>query len=184
MELVSGGIDIIHLLYDEQGQEKGTKRLAKDSLLAINKALANASVRESVSIIAGGGLAAAEHVPKSLICGADADRTGTGAEGGAGMPWRPVLPGLPDGWKQDHRPITRTGGSVNMMGAWRDQMLEVMGAMGIREARRLRGETGRAIFYEDAERDAFSNITGRCVRCAQCQPSIIDEDFSAVPSSC
>ena len=38
VELVSGGIDIIHLLYDEQGQEKGTKRLAKDSLLSINKA--------------------------------------------------------------------------------------------------------------------------------------------------
>ena len=49
---------------------------------------------------------------------------------------------------------------VNMVGAWRDQMLEVMGAMGVREARRLRGEIGRAIFYEDAEKDAFANIKG------------------------
>ena len=49
---------------------------------------------------------------------------------------------------------------VNMVGAWRDQLLEVMGAMGVREARRLRGETGRAIFYEEAERDAFANIQG------------------------
>jgi hypothetical protein len=49
---------------------------------------------------------------------------------------------------------------VNMVGAWRDQLLEVMGAMGVREARRLRGETGRAIFYEDAEKDAFANIQG------------------------
>lgn len=47
-----------------------------------------------------------------------------------------------------------------MVGAWRDQLLEVMGAMGVREARRLRGETGRAIFYEDAEKDAFANIQG------------------------
>ena len=29
---------------------------------------------------------------------------------------------------------------VNMVGAWRDQLLEVMGAMGVREARRLRGQ--------------------------------------------
>jgi hypothetical protein len=39
-------------------------------------------------------------------------------------------------------------------------MLEMLGAMGIREVRRLRGETGRAIFQEDAHRDAFSDITG------------------------
>ena len=52
---------------------KAPSALAKDSLLAVNKALANESMRESVSIIASGAvLAAAEHVPKSLICGADA----------------------------------------------------------------------------------------------------------------
>jgi ferredoxin len=159
VDLVSDGIDIIHVLYDEQGQEKGTKRLAKDSLLAINKALANASIRESVSIIAAGGLAAAEHVPKSLICGADvivleqALKVALGCHGGPSCPVCPM-----DGSKitTDYA-YWRT---VNMVGAWRDQLLEVMGAMGVREARRLRGETGRAIFYEDAERDAFSNIQG------------------------
>jgi glutamate synthase domain-containing protein 2 len=40
---------------------------------------------------------------------------------------------------------------VNLMAAWRDQLLEVLGAMGMREARRLRGELGRAIFYEEEE---------------------------------
>jgi len=35
-----------------------------------------------------------------------------------------------------------------------------MGAMGIREARRLRGEIGRAIFYEEAEKDAFASLQG------------------------
>jgi glutamate synthase domain-containing protein 2 len=49
---------------------------------------------------------------------------------------------------------------TNLCSAWRDQMLEMLGAMGIREVRRLRGETGRAIFQEDAHRDAFSDITG------------------------
>jgi len=33
-----------------------------------------------------------------------------------------------------------------------------MGAMGVREALRLRGEVGRAIFYEETEKDAFANI--------------------------
>ena len=47
---------------------------------------------------------------------------------------------------------------VNLIGAWHQQLIEVLGAMGIREVRRLRGETGRAMFFEDLERDTF----GRC----------------------
>jgi hypothetical protein len=39
-------------------------------------------------------------------------------------------------------------------------MLEVLGAMGIKEVRRLRGEVGRAIFQEDAERDSFASMIG------------------------
>ena len=41
----------------------------------------------------------------------------------------------------------------NLIGAWHQQLIEVLGAMGIREVRRLRGETGRAMFFEDLERD-------------------------------
>jgi hypothetical protein len=44
------------------------------------------------------------------------------------------------------------------MGAWHGQILEVMGAMGIREISRLRGESGRAIFFEDIERDTFGKL--------------------------
>ena len=47
---------------------------------------------------------------------------------------------------------------VNLMGAWHSQILEVMGAMGIREARRLRGESGRAIFFEDVDKDTFGKL--------------------------
>jgi hypothetical protein len=36
-----------------------------------------------------------------------------------------------------------------------------MGAMGMREIRRLRGEVGRAMFFEDLERDSFGPIFGR-----------------------
>jgi hypothetical protein len=34
----------------------------------------------------------------------------------------------------------------------------MMGAMGIREARRLRGEQGRVMFMEDLERDTFAKL--------------------------
>jgi glutamate synthase domain-containing protein 2 len=49
---------------------------------------------------------------------------------------------------------------VNLVGAWYNQLLEVMGACGIREARRLRGEIGRSMWYEDLERDNFGPIFG------------------------
>jgi hypothetical protein len=33
-----------------------------------------------------------------------------------------------------------------------------MGAMGIREVRRLRGETGRAIFFDEIDQDTFGKL--------------------------
>ncbi len=48
----------------------------------------------------------------------------------------------------------------NLIASWRDQLLEVMGAMGLREVRRLRGEMGRAMFQKDLEREAFEGISG------------------------
>ena len=50
---------------------------------------------------------------------------------------------------------------VNLMGAWHNQLLELMGAMGIREARRLRGETGRCLFFDDLERNTFGKLFGK-----------------------
>jgi glutamate synthase domain-containing protein 2 len=48
---------------------------------------------------------------------------------------------------------------VNLMGAWHSQLVEVLGAMGIREVRRLRGEMGRAIFMDEIEKEAFGDLT-------------------------
>ena len=50
---------------------------------------------------------------------------------------------------------------VNLMGAWHQQLIEMLGAMGIREVRRLRGETGRCMFFEDLERDTFGRLFGK-----------------------
>jgi glutamate synthase domain-containing protein 2 len=46
---------------------------------------------------------------------------------------------------------------VNLMAAWRDQLLEVLGAMGMREVSRLRGELGRTIF-QSVEEKAFRTL--------------------------
>ena len=37
------------------------------------------------------------------------------------------------------------------MASWRDQLLEISGAMGLREIRRMRGEMGRAMFMRELE---------------------------------
>ncbi len=54
-----------------------------------------------------------------------------------------------------------SGRMTNLISAWHNQLLEVMGAMGIREARRLRGETGRALFFKDLEEETFGTIFGQ-----------------------
>jgi len=47
-----------------------------------------------------------------------------------------------------------------LIASWRDQLLEILGAMGLREVRRLRGELGRAMFQTELEREAFASIPG------------------------
>jgi hypothetical protein len=49
---------------------------------------------------------------------------------------------------------------VNLAAAWHGQILEVLGAMGLRDFRRLRGEVGRAIFQEELEKENFAPIFG------------------------
>ena len=49
---------------------------------------------------------------------------------------------------------------VNLIGAWHSQLIEVMGAMGMREARRLRGDVGRAMFFEELEEQIFGKLFG------------------------
>ena len=49
---------------------------------------------------------------------------------------------------------------INLIGAWHGQLIELMGAMGIREARRLRGDVGRAMFFEELEEQNFGPLFG------------------------
>jgi glutamate synthase domain-containing protein 2 len=114
-----------------------------------------------MTLIASGGVALAEHVGKAIICGADLVAVGV-----------PLMVALGcrvcSGDHNGSCPIDIQNSDlpyaaqriVNLMGAWHSQLIEVLGAMGIREVRRLRGEMGRAMFQEDLEREAFGDLGG------------------------
>ena len=55
----------------------------------------------------------------------------------------------------------------NLAASWRDQLLEILGAMGLREVRRLRGEIGRCMFQKDLEREVFGELGSVILRFAQ-----------------
>ena len=162
-DLAHAGVEVIHLFADYRGNEfveGDAPRFVKDALREIHLHLVNVSVRDQITLIVSGGIALAEHLPKAIICGAD----------GAAVDL-PLLIAL------ECRVCKRCvagkscpvslqnidpeyGGKrlVNLMCSWWSQLIELMGAMGIRDVRRVRGEAGRAMFFEDLERDTFGAL--------------------------
>lgn len=162
LELVKKGAEIIHIAADYRGMESDSSnpRFIKDVVKAVHLKLVENLIRDEVTIMASGGIAMAEHVPKAIICGADLTAVDI-----------PLLIALGGGlyespekklvFPEETEKISKEVGVqriVNLMGAWHSQLLEVMGAMGIREVRRLRGETGRAIFFDEIDNETFGKI--------------------------
>ena len=164
-DLVRNGADVIHLVFDSHGMEQGSSqpRHMRDVLRDTHTTLVRQGTRDEVTLIASGGIAAAEHVVKAIICGADlvaidiplilALECRLCGECRRGQPCPIALEEIDAGFGIDR--------IVNLMAAWHSQLLEMLGAMGIREIRRLRGETGRCMFFEDLERDAFGRLFGK-----------------------
>jgi ferredoxin len=158
------GADTIHLYGTASGREVGTDspRYLKEMIREVHLALVNQRLRDKVNLVFSGGIAMAEHMAKSLICGADAISID--------IPLLLALEcrlcykcreGKPCPVKlEDVELVWATQRIVNLMGAWHNQLLEVMGACGIREARRLRGEVGRSLWFEDLEKENFGPIFG------------------------
>ncbi|MGC8657662.1 MAG: glutamate synthase-related protein [Desulfomonilaceae bacterium] len=154
--------DIIHYVADESGYEPGTDLglHIKDVIKEINAGLLKEGLRDKVTVIASGGIAMAEHVTKAMLCGANLV--------GVDIPLlialecrvcRNCKDGLPCPVSISNiNPKWGAQRMVNLIGAWHNQLLEMMGAMGIREARRLRGERGRVMFREDLENDTFAQL--------------------------
>jgi hypothetical protein len=162
MQHIASGIKIFHLTSNYHGKDpKGT--FVFDQIRDAHETLVQAGIREEITLLGSGGIIAAEHVPKAIIAGLDAVVLDT-----------PILVALQARFKGNFtnrrmdninlpKSLTLQWGVQrikNLMASWRDQLLEILGAMGLREVRRLRGEIGRAMFHIDLEREAFGDIDG------------------------
>jgi hypothetical protein len=168
LDLARAGIKVFHLCTDLHGRERLESgrpgRHIKDALREVHGRLVKEGIRDEVTLIVSGGIALAEHMAKAIICGADLVAVDTAllvALGcrvcrharGTGASCNPCPAEIGSASTE-----YATQRIVNLMGAWHSQLIEVLGAMGIREVRRLRGEVGRAMFLEDIAREAFGDL--------------------------
>ena len=166
LELSVLDVDTLHFYADEHGNELDSEhpRFLKDVIREVHLKLVNGAVRQRINLVFSGGIAMAEHMAKAIICGADGVIVDI-----------PLLIALecrlcyrcrndlscPAKIDDTIDPQWGSQRMINLMGAWHSQLIEVMGAMGIREARRLRGEVGRSMWFEDLEADSFGPIFGK-----------------------
>jgi ferredoxin len=165
IRLARSGFDVIHCVADERGYEPGVEGglHLKDTIRELHAAFLKERIRDEITVMVTGGIAQAEHVIKSVLCGANLVsvdvpllialecRACRNCRDGGSCPVH--LSEVDPAWASQR--------IVNLMGAWHNQLLEMMGAMGIREARRLRGEQGRLMFREALEKSAFAAILAR-----------------------
>ena len=162
--LARAGAEVLHILADEKGREQNatSPRFIKDLIRQIHLRLVKERLRDRLSLIFGGGIALAEHVAKAILCGADAVSIERPLlfslecrlckQCAAGITCPVEVENIDPEWGRQR--------VVNMITAWHGQLLEVLGAMGLRDVRRLRGEAGRAIFLEEIEKETFGQIFG------------------------
>jgi ferredoxin len=163
-QLIREGAEVLHLTTDEYGLEKAIDPLfIKERMKQIHLHLVEKGLRDQITLIGTGGVAMAEHMAKLIICGADAlsidipllvsmeCRVCRRCKEGITCPVE--LESVDPAWGAAR--------IKNLMAAWHSQLLEIMGAMGMREVRRLRGEMGRAMFFEDLEKEIFATMGKR-----------------------
>ena len=162
--LYQGGIKVFHLCAEPTGARSApsARAFVKDALREVHGRLVKEGVRDEVTLIVSGGIALAEHMAKAIICGADLVAVGAPLLVALGCRVCPggITTGRVRRTSRASTPPYAAQRMVNLMGAWHSQLIEVLGAMGIREVRRLRGEVGRAMFLEDIEREAFGDLGG------------------------
>jgi hypothetical protein len=155
LDLYKQGARLFHLTADSHGRSSNGHFIL-DLIRKVHTEFLMGECRNEVTLIGSGGIIAAEHVPKAILCGLDAVALDT------------VLLVAMQGHFKDNKIILPNNLSIewgaqrlqNLIGAWRDQLLEILGAMGLREVRRMRGEIGRALFQKELEREAFTGIEG------------------------
>ncbi len=164
VDLLGADIDTIHFTASHHGMEVNVNnsRYLRDAIRDVHVALVENAARLTVNLLFSGGIAMAEHVVKSVICGAD----GVVLDATLLLALECRLCGrCKDGLSctgklEEADPDFGQRRITNLMAAWRNQILEILGAMGIREARRLRGEVGRSMWFENLEKENFGPLFG------------------------
>jgi glutamate synthase domain-containing protein 2 len=184
VRLAADGVEAIHLYADSKGRGFGKRKadFLTELIREVHFKLVDEGVREQLTLLVSGGIAMAEHAAKAILCGAD----GVGADTAlivalecrlckeckSSIPCPVDIENAPVEWAEKR--------IVNLIGSWHSQLIEMMGAMGLREVRRLRGELGRAMFFNDLERDNFGPLFGERVKENQVQPPELQNIASPV----
>ena len=159
LELTKEGAEVIHICADEQGKESDATnpRFIKEMIRQVHLSLVEQSLRDRVTLIVSGGIAEPSHLAKAIISGVDgvaidlpllvALECRLCKNCQQGLPCPVKIETIDAEWAANRM--------VNLMNAWHSQLIEIMGAMGIREARRLRGEIGRAMNFTDLEEETW-----------------------------
>lgn len=149
------GVRVFHLTANYHGRGR-SGAFIMDLIRQAHLTFVDAGCREEVTLLGGGGIVAAEHVPKAILCGLDAVTLDS-----------PLLVALQATFKDEGfqlpsqlSPDWGVQRLKNLVGSWRDQLFEILGAMGLRDVRRLRGEMGRALSQKELEQEAFAGIKG------------------------
>ena len=160
-ELAHQGVHGMHLYADYHGHDYSRDpRHISTALRDVHQQLVRDGLRDQVTIIASGGITLAEHVPKAIISGADLVGIDT-----------TILVALQAEFLSETRNRAKCGfrprkinpewGAqrlVNLIGVWHDQLIEILGAMGMRDVRRLRGDIGRSMMDSELREQSFKGI--------------------------
>jgi hypothetical protein len=160
-DLVRKGVHGLHLIADLHGRDYSKQqRHISDAIKQVHQHLVKTGLRDQITIIASGGIILAEHVPKTIICGADLVGIDTSI--------LVALQSMFEGEARDRdncmlrsRKIDSEWGAqrlVNLTAVWHDQLIEILSAMGMRDVRRLRGDIGRSILDSETREQSFQGI--------------------------
>jgi glutamate synthase domain-containing protein 2 len=161
LDLARSGAETVHLSADIHGRgDDGVTLL--ETLHAAHTMLVEKGLRDRITLVGSGGIAGAEHVPKTIIMGADVVVVDIPLLIAMDVArWTPNEKGNPILYPKGIEELDpRWGASrvINLLLSWKDQLLEVLGAMGLRDVRRLRGETGRAIFADKESKNFHKRL--------------------------
>jgi hypothetical protein len=152
LKAIENGFDSIHIVFNWDAREN-PKRIIRE----IHEELLKKGMRNEISILGSRCATMAEHVVKAMICGLDA----VGIDVAIHVALQSEFKLVRGKAKIVPRKIDVEWGSqrlINLISAWHEQIIEALSAMGKRDVRRLRGDVGRAIFYEEIRKEAFGDI--------------------------